>query len=184
MVLARALSCVAFLSAALCLISCLAKGPIYLGQGSSNSDCSLDFEVRAAQVMKRGGAATATFFPAGEAHDQSLRYPGLVCPELALELALRALIRSSESESLTEVVQALGQEDCSAQCYFNRQSSLFGLVADRSSALRSRFLPLPPSRASVAEHWIFYLSVPDLDEHGYWALVPRQGGRIETYAQN
>ncbi len=164
--------------------ACLA-GPTYLGPPYSEAECLPNFETRAMEVLEsRGMASTSTFFPNGEAQDQALRYPGKVCPTRALTLAVHALLRSAEPESLTEVTETLGIEGCPAQCYFNRKTSLLGLVADHRSALRSRFLPLPPSKGSVAEDWIFYLSVPDLDEHGYWALVSREGGSVRTYAQN
>lgn len=127
---------------------------------------------------------TATFFPRGEARAQELRYPGLVCPDTALTLAVDAILLSNAPESLSDVRDTLGLSSCSAHCYFNRQTSLFGLVADEHSAIRSRFLPGPPNGAALSDYWVFFLSVPDLDEHGYWALVARDGSGVETLAQN
>jgi hypothetical protein len=167
------------------LAACLGAGPIYLGGADVAEGCRPNFEERAVAFLERGGmAASSTFFPAGEALDQELRYPGTVCAEQAMLIAVDALIASRRPESLGEVSRAIGLPECEARCYFNRKTSLFGLVADRHSSLRSRLLPLPPAKDSVSDSWVFFLSVPDLDEHGYWALVSRDGGAVVTMAEN
>lgn len=164
---------------------CLGAGPIYLGGAQGAEGCHPQFEERAVAFLERGGmAASSTFFPAGEAQDQELRYPGTICAEQAMALAVDALITSREPESLGAVSRAIGLPECEARCYFNRSTSLFGLVADRHSSLRNRLLPLPPSSGSVSDHWVFFLSVPDLDEHGYWALISRDGSSIVTLGEN
>lgn len=165
-------------------MACVGSGALYYGNGS-DSLCPPFFEERAAGLLQDGGMdATATFFPTGEAQDQELRYPGAICPERAMVMAVDALLASTKAESLSDVSASVGLPECSARCYFNRKTSLFGLVADNRSSLRSRLLPLPPTRTTVDEHWVFFLSVPDLDQHGYWALVARDGSGVETLAEN
>ncbi len=160
-------------------------GPIYLGGAPGPEGCQADFEERALTFLERGGmAASSTYFPAGEAQEQELRYPGTICAERAMILAVDALLTSRQAESLRDLSTSVGMPECPARCYFNRKSSLFGMVADRHSRLSSRLLPLPPSGASVSAHWVFFLSVPDLGEHGYWALVSRDGSGVVTIAEN
>jgi hypothetical protein len=147
--------------------------------------CPPQFEDMAALILERRGIAnTSTFFPQAEVDDQLRRYPGQVCPAQALALAIEALLASRQQESLFSLSESEGVGDCGAHCYLGRASSLLGIVADGESRLRSRFLPLPPLASSVSEHWIFFLSVPDLGEHGYWALVSRDGSGVVTVARN
>ena len=120
----------------------------------------------------------------GEALGQRERYPGRVCPEEALALAVGALLDSTDPESLHEVSETIGMARCGARCYFNRQSSMLGLVADSKSVLSSQLLPQPPISESVEHNWVFFLSVPDLGEHGYWAIVSRDRARVVTVGRN
>lgn len=169
----------------LLLVGCLGEGPIYLGGAGPGWHCPAHFEQRAAALLARDGlSATSTFFPTGEAQEQELRYPGRVCAEEAMVLAVDALVASAAPESLSDVSKTLGLPECEARCYFNRRTSLFGLVADSESHMSSRLLPLPPSGARVSQSWVFFLSVPDLGEHGYWAIVSRDGSGVVTLAQN
>lgn len=169
----------------LVLAGCLAPSAPTTRTESGQASCPPRFETIAQSVLESVGvSATSTFFPAGEAEEQQIRYPGKVCPARALAMAVHALLTSLEPESLIEVSETIGLKDCPAHCYFNRPSSLFGLVADPGSKLTSQSLPLPPAASGVSEHWIFFLSVPDLGEHGYWALISRDGSSIETLAQN
>jgi hypothetical protein len=174
-----------FVMCLLSLFSMACLAPPESAAGPEELWCPAPFEDMATLVLERDGlSATSTFFPQGEVADQRRRYPGRMCPAPALALAIRALLASSEPESLFDVSQSVGVEDCGARCYFNRETSLFGIVADDGSPLQSRLLPLPPVATSVSEHWIFFLSVPDLGEHGYWALVARDGSGVATVASN
>ena len=95
-----------------------------------------------------------------------------------------ALLTSDEPEALSRVGAELGPAECDAHCFLDRRSSLLGLVTDSASMLAHRLLPDAPTGERVEDYWVFFLSVPDLSEHGYWALVARDGSGVEVVAQN
>lgn len=149
------------------------------------SVCATEFERRAPQVMRRSGLPqTSTFFPAGEAAGQELRFPSDICPDRALALAVDTLLHAEGPESFSEVHRALNRDDCSPHCFLNRSSTLWGLVADEESELANRMLPEPPGDVSLGAYWIFFVSVSDLSQHGYWALVARDGSGMRWVSQN
>lgn len=122
----------------------------------------------------------SVYFPDGEARAQEARYPSSGCATHALASALEALLASSSPESLAE----LSSPACDARCMLDRRGSMIGIVADDRSPLANRLLPLPPQISSVSSTWIFFVSVPDLGEHVFWALVPRSGGQVITISVN
>ena len=135
-------------------------------------------------LAKHGMSQTSTYFPSREVGRQAVRYPGTVCPDRAFALAVRALLNDDGREALENVGAFAGASNCDARCYFDRQSSLFGIVADESAPLTDRLLPDSPSADNVRDHWTFFLSVPDLSEHGYWALVARDGSGVKVVSEN
>lgn len=147
--------------------------------------CSGEFEDSVSGVLEDLGVASAsTFFPKGEARRQSRRYPGALCPDVAMKLAVDAILTDRAPEALGSVGAEVGSGKCSAECYFNRRSSLFGMVADGGSPIANQVLPAAPDGDSLRDSWVFFLSVPDLSEHGYWALVARDGSSIRVRSQN
>lgn len=147
--------------------------------------CSWEFEDRVSSVLENLGVASAsTFFPRGEARRQSRRYPGSVCPDIAVKLAVGAILADRAPEALGTVGAEIGGGECDAECYFNRRSSLFGIVADGGSPIANQLLPATPDGDSLRDSWVFFLSVPDLSEHGYWALVARNGSSIRVRSKN
>lgn len=135
-------------------------------------------------VVELGGAKTFTYFPASEVEEQFARYPGSLCPRAAVGIAVGALLRDRGPEALATVGWERGVLDCDAHCLFGRSSSLFGIVADQESKLENRRLPKAPALSSLKTHWVFFLSVADLSEHGYWALVARDGSGVEIRSEN
>jgi hypothetical protein len=135
-------------------------------------------------VVEQGGTKTFTYFPRGEVEGQFARYPGSLCPRAAVGIAVGALLRDRGPEALAMVGRDRGVLDCDARCLFNRSSSLFGIVADQESKLENRLLPNAPALSSLRTHWVFFLSVADLSEHGYWALVARDGSGVEIRSEN
>lgn len=149
------------------------------------SPCAAQFEQRAGAILARRGLPHAsTFFPPGEAAHQDLQFPGELCPDRALALAVDTMLHDDAPESFTSVHRAVGQDTCSAHCFLNRASTLWGIVADEGSMLSHQVLPEPPGEASLASHWIFFVSVADLSEHGYWALVARDGSGVRWLSEN
>ncbi|MCP4449102.1 MAG: hypothetical protein GY811_27780 [Myxococcales bacterium] len=127
---------------------------------------------------------TSTYFPPGEVSGQLDRYPSAVCPKRALSIAVGAILGSRDPEALARIGAEASPLACDAHCYFNRSSSLLGIVADENSRPENRLLPSSPGDESVRDHWMFFLSVPDLSEHGYWALVARDGSGVYVKSQN
>lgn len=149
------------------------------------SVCASEFEMRAPQVMReRGLPEVSTFFPAGEAAGQELRFPSEICPARALEIAVETLVHAEGPESFSAVYRALGRGVCNRHCFLNRPSTLWGLVADENSELANQLLPEPPGDVPLRAYWIFFLSVSDLSEHGYWALIARDGSDVRWVSQN
>ncbi len=147
--------------------------------------CASAFEDRAPLLLAmRGLPRVSMHFPAGEAAQQELLYPSSLCPDRALAMALESVSSWRADESLTEIVQELGRADCSARCYLNRESTLLGMVAGKDSRLGHRLLPEPPGDEALSTHWIFFVSVADLSQHGYWALVARDGSSTRWIAEN
>ncbi len=143
--------------------------------------CSGENEDSVVEVLAElGVSGTSTFFPRGELQDQYLRNPGTLCPNAAMKLAVEAILTDRGPESLANVVVELAPGECNAECYFRRRSSLFGIVADVASPIANQLLPAAPDGASLHDSWVFFLSVTDLSEHGYWALVARDGSSVRV----
>ncbi len=175
-----------FLACLLACLSCLlcCTVPSLVGDTARTDACDITSEATAAILLDLGLSKTYTYFPDGELRGQHLRYPGVLCPERALGLAVTALLTDDTSEALVSVAGELGPASCDASCLFNRESSIFGIVADAASNRSNRVLPLPPNEEHLGQHWVFFLSITDLSEHGYWALVARDGSSVRVVSEN
>ncbi len=165
-----------------CLLCCTV--PSLVGESARPDTCDLTSEATATILLDLGLSKTYTYFPDGELRAQHLRYPGVLCPERALGLAVTALLTDDTSEALVSVAGELGATSCDASCLFNSESSIFGIVADAASSRSNRVLPLPRNEERLGQHWVFFLSVTDLSEHGYWALVARDGSYVRVVSEN
>lgn len=155
------------------------------GHSWPSPSCSGESEDSVVEVLaKLGVSGTSTFFPRGELQDQYLRTPGALCPNAAIKLAVDAILTDRGPESLAIVAAELAPGECNAECYFRRRSSLFGIVADGASPIANQLLPAAPDGASLRDSWVFFLSVTDLSEHGYWALVARDGSSVRVRSVN
>jgi hypothetical protein len=147
--------------------------------------CGGPFDGQAEQVLRTHGASkTFAYFPEGEIEHQFARYPSALCPRAALGSAIEALLEDDAEEALASVARERGMPGCGSLCSLNRSSSLIGIVADSDSRLENRLLPAAPNLDSLQSHWVFFVSVPDLSEHGYWALVARDGSGVEVVSTN
>lgn len=166
-----------------CLLSC--NG--YTGNRHAMpkiSSCPEALQKGARTVLGQFGITrVSTYFPDDSipSHIRS----STICPLAALAMAVRAYLHHWEPESLVSVSEEVGYGNCRAKCYFNRPTSLLGLVVTGESMEQKQLLPLPPLRDEVlGDYWIFFLSISDLSEHGYWALVPKNGDRVRLVVLN
>ncbi len=147
--------------------------------------CAGPFEKNLQAILRLQGASkTYSYLPNSEVLDQLSRYPDSICPRVAMARAIVALVNHDAVESLGAVGRERGDPACGPLCLIGRRSSLFGIVADRNSPLRNQLLPIAPNLQSVEAHWVFFLSVSELSEHGYWALVARDGSGVEVVSTN
>tara|TARA_R110002096_G_scaffold408075_1_gene606933 strand:+ start:29574 stop:30041 length:468 start_codon:yes stop_codon:yes gene_type:complete len=147
--------------------------------------CEGPFAGRAEQVLSAHGVSkTFTYFPEGEFEDQIARYPSKLCPLAALGDAIEAILLDDAEEALASVARERGVADCDSICLLDRSSSMIGIVADDHSRIENRLLPTAPTQHSLKAHWVFFVSVPDLSEHGYWALVARDGSGVTVVRVN
>lgn len=174
------------LACALCpSLACAISPNTQVGSDAPEPRCGGPFSPQLERTLRKQGAPkTYTYFPNDEFEHQLARYPNSICPEAALRQAILALLLDDAKEALGTVARESGKFDCGALCAFNSTSSLFGIVADRYSYIQNQLLPSAPSLESLEAHWVFFLSVPDLSEHGYWALVARDGSGVEVVSRN
>ena len=167
------------------LTSCLGHQGATVSTSEQERRCDRPFERRAKQVLLEHGASkTFAYFPEGEFEHQLARYPSKLCPLVALGDAIEAILLDDAEEALASVARERGLADCDSICLLNRSSSMIGIVADDHSRIENRLLPTAPTQPSLKAHWVFFVSVPDLSEHGYWALVARDGSGVTVVGVN
>jgi hypothetical protein len=163
--------------AALCLAAACSG---CFGRSAKSPACPVDLEGRARAILRdRGVGAVTLHLPATVARDQATTLGG-ICPTRGLERAVVALMTSRVREGLVDVAG----DTRAARSFFDRESSLFGIVAGPDAHVAYRFLPMPPDPGDLTDYWVFFLSAPDLGEHGFWALVPRRGGPARVIGRN
>lgn len=135
-------------------------------------------------LSRAGLSHTSIFLPDTEVQRQLARYGGPLCPDRALGLAVRAILEDDSDEALAQVGAEVGNHACSAHCYLDRRSSLLGLVAGMGARREDHLLPPFPGEAPAERYWTFFVSVPDLSEHGYWARVARDGSSVDVVSRN
>ena len=141
--------------------------------------CTDDF-AGASRVLLRRHRVDNVSFHAPPSLVKAMASGRPLCPELAMEFALTALLQRESPETLIDVAGGARR----AREFFDRESSLFGVVADPDAPVAYRFLPPPPDGNVKRDRWIFFLSVPDLSEHGYWVVVGENQEEARVVAAN
>lgn len=109
--------------------------------------------------------------PAREAWAQARRYPGEVCFDHALRMALHSWFRDrGDPDSAAAMLDRYGRH------HAHHRASRFRLARANQEA---------PRGEQIAEAWLFVLSMPALSDHQYWAVIYRRrdpGGRVMAYS--
>ena len=103
-----------------------------------------------------------------------------ICFEQALDAAVESLLNDgSDVESPLALVEEIDEGPClqpdlreRVRCFMNEPHSRIDLVVPGG--------PHQPEHGeSLDTHWVFFLDLPALSDHLYWAVVPRDGGGAE-----
>jgi hypothetical protein len=128
-------------------------------------------------VAQAGIASVATDFPFEEVEAQSAGVRGVVPFGTALRAAVESFLADgTDEESPLALVAELTEGPClqpdpldRVKCYVDRPTSQLALV-------RADGTPQAAEHGEeVADAWIFWLYLPELSDHGHWAIVDRAG---------
>jgi hypothetical protein len=152
------------------------------------SGCPADLDVPAAveSILSAHGVAgiDRSILP-GQTMIQQNQANNEVCFEPAFDAAIESWIRDgSDVESPLALVEDIDggpclQDDPSerVRCFMNVHGSGVDLIVPGG--------PHPPEQdEGSADHWIFFLDLPELSDHLYWAIVPRDGSAVRNYGFN
>jgi hypothetical protein len=118
---------------------------------------------------------------------------GRVSFEAAFRGALESFINDNEHpESPNALLR--GDEGISdggararTRAVLDQDTSYFGLVhldPPASEEDPSYGLHRPPGQDDLQQAWVFYLVTEETYDHGHWAVVPRDGGKVFNYGFN
>ncbi len=151
--------------------------------GASDASCSGPPE----RVVESMGFREITLsFPQIDV-DEQVALDGSVCLQGAIRRALDSLLtETSDDESPLSLIVDLLDDESAAQAaladYLNRSSTRLALVPrvwrDEAGVY------LPENGESVETNWVFFMTVGDLSDHLFWAIVPRDGGAVTNYGFN
>jgi len=108
-----------------------------------------------------------------------------VCFEPAFDAAVESWIRDgSDIESPRALVADLDEGPClqddlgdRVRCFMNQPHSRVDIIVPGG--------PHPPEQGeAIEDHWVFFLDLPALSDHLYWAVVPRDGSVVRNYGFN
>ena len=108
-----------------------------------------------------------------------------VCFEPAFDAAIESWLRDgSDVESPLALVEEIDEGPClqtdpteRVRCFMNQPHSRVDIIVPGG--------PHPAEHGeAIADHWVFFLDLPALSDHLYWAVVPRDGSAVRTYGFN
>ena len=149
------------------------------------SGCSPDLDVGATVetvLGSHGAAGLERSFPPGQTVLQQNYGQNQVCFDGALDAAVRSWLEDGDDyESPLALVEEIDSGPClqpdpteRVRCFMNQPGSRVELI-----------VPGGPHQAehgeNLGENWLFFLDLPALSDHLYWAVVPRDGGDVGNY---
>lgn len=112
---------------------------------------------------------------------------------MALDLAIQSWLNNGHHiESPLSILEDHGNGQCvdgsrveKLKCFMNKPGTYLGLVPlDSDGSGNSRRIFPPEHGESLEENWVFYLQIPALSDHLYWAVIDRTTGHSYNYGFN
>ncbi len=118
---------------------------------------------------------------------QAAAHPGPVGFDTALRAALESLLTEPNSieSPIALVMEGIDEGPWTGPTPQDTLRWFFQQPGAELSLVPSSGAEYPPEHGeSVAEAWLFHLRLPQLSDHSFWAVVPRDGGDVYNYGFN